>query len=86
MLFEHLHHAREHLVVEQALEVIHLLADNYRTSPGTPLQQRVSDIVNTREIWIVPMVNPDGAEYDISSGTGSRTGARTASRRQARAR
>ncbi len=68
VLFEHLHHAREHLVVEQALEIIHLLADNYSTSPATDLQRRVSNIVNTREIWIVPMVNPDGAEYDISTG------------------
>jgi hypothetical protein len=71
VLFEHLHHAREHLTVEQALEIIHLLTDNYRANPAnitTQLEQRVSDIVNSREIWIVPMVNPDGAEYDISSG------------------
>ena len=69
VLFEHLHHAREHLVVEQALEIIHLLADNYRANPAnvtTDLQARVSRIVKSREIWIVPMVNPDGAEYDIS--------------------
>jgi hypothetical protein len=68
VLMESLHHAREHLTVEQALEIIHLLADNYRASPTTELQQRVSAIVRTREIWIVPMLNPDGGEYDISSG------------------
>ena len=66
VLFEHLHHAREHLVVEQALEIIHLLADNYGQSG--PLGSRVTNIVNNTEIWIVPMVNPDGAEYDISGG------------------
>src|SRR6478672_214892 len=68
VLMESLHHAREHLVVEQALELIHLLADNYSTNPSTDLQRRVSAIVNSTEIWIVPMVNPDGAEYDISGG------------------
>ena len=25
----------------------------------------MTQIVNTREIWIIPMLNPDGAEYDI---------------------
>jgi carboxypeptidase T len=68
VLMESLHHAREHLVVEQALELIHLLADNYSTSPSTDIQRRVSAIVNSTETWIVPMVNPDGAEYDISGG------------------
>ncbi len=66
VLIESLHHAREHLGAEQALEIIHLLADNYGQS--TSLGQRLANIVNTREIWIVPMVNPDGAEYDISGG------------------
>jgi len=66
VLMESLHHAREHIVVEQALETIHLLADNYG-APGS-LGQRVTNIVDSREIWVVPMVNPDGAEYDISNG------------------
>ena len=29
---------------------------------------RITDIVDSREIWIVPMLNPDGAEYDMSGG------------------
>jgi carboxypeptidase T len=69
ILFEALHHAREHLVVEMSLYAIHLLTDNYRANPGNALEQRVSDIVDSREIFIIPMVNPDGAEYDISGGT-----------------
>ena len=71
VLFESLSHSREHLTVEQALRIISLLTDNYRADPatiGSPLEQRVSDIVNGREIWIVPMANPDGAEYDIADG------------------
>ncbi|HEY5489463.1 MAG TPA: M14 family zinc carboxypeptidase [Candidatus Limnocylindrales bacterium] len=73
VLFEAMHHAREHLAGEEALHLIHLLVDNYRSKPAnqtTDLQRRVSAIIKTREIFIVPMVNPDGAEYDISSGTG----------------
>ena len=69
MLFESLHHAREHLVVEEALRIIHLLVDNYRAKPANAtndLERRVSAIVKSREIWIVPMVNPDGGEWDIS--------------------
>lgn len=69
VLFESLSHAREHITVEQALRIINLLVDNYvarPTSATTDLQRRVSAIVRSREIWVVPMVNPDGGEYDIS--------------------
>ena len=60
-------HAREHLTAEQCLYIIHLLTDNY--GQPTALGQRVTKIVNTREIWIIPMLNPDGAMFDISGGT-----------------
>ena len=73
VLMDSLHHAREHLTVEMALRVIHLLADNYRANPvniETDLQRRVTKIVRSREIWIVPMVNPDGGEYDLSGPDG----------------
>ena len=52
-------HAREHLTAEQALWIIHHLAENYGTDPA------VTNLVNQREIWIMPMTNPDGVEYDI---------------------
>ncbi len=68
VLFESLHHAREHLTVEMALRIIHLLADNYRGSDA--LGQRVTQIVRSREVWIIPMVNPDGAEWDVSDPGG----------------
>jgi carboxypeptidase T len=60
-------HAREHITVEMALYMIHLLTDNYGGSDA--LGQRVTNIVNTREIWVIPQVNPDGAEWDIKDGT-----------------
>ena len=69
VLFEAASHAREHLTVEMALFAIRLLTDNYSSSPASDMARRVSNIVNSREIFIVPMVNVDGAEYDIASGS-----------------
>jgi len=59
-------HAREHITVEMNLYLVSLLTDNYGQS--TPLGKRVTKLVNTREIWVIPEVNPDGAEYDIEGG------------------
>lgn len=58
------HHAREHLSVELPLYYIEYLITEY--DKGNP---RVQNLVNSRDIHIIPMVNPDGAEYDITSGT-----------------
>jgi murein tripeptide amidase MpaA len=55
-------HARERASNEMALALIELLTDDYSSS------SRIKDIVNSREIWIVPMLNPDGAEFDMSGG------------------
>ena len=63
VLFTHHQHAREHLTVEMALYLLHLLADNYGAD------SRITNLVNTREIWIIPDLNPDGGEYDIATGT-----------------
>src|SRR5690606_24982078 len=56
------HHAREHLSVEVPLKAAQYLARNYATNP------RIKELLDTREVWIVPMINPDGAEYDIATG------------------
>lgn len=63
VLFVGLHHAREHLTVEQTLYTMHQLADNYGTD------SRITNIVNTREVYIVFNLNPDGGEYDILNDT-----------------
>jgi carboxypeptidase T len=63
VLFDALHHAREHLTVEQALAVMRWLSDGYTTS------STIKGLVDTREIFIVFMVNPDGGEYDIGGST-----------------
>lgn len=54
------HHAREHLSAEIPLMLAeHLLANRRIESLAATL--------DSRDIWIIPMVNPDGAEFDISS-------------------
>lgn len=58
------HHAREHLSVELPLYYIEYLLTEYAN--GNP---RIQGLINSRDIHIIPMVNPDGAEYDIESGT-----------------
>ncbi|MFL5777489.1 MAG: M14 family zinc carboxypeptidase [Chloroflexota bacterium] len=60
VLFDGLHHAREHITVEQTLAILHWLANGYGTDPT------VTNMVNLREIWIVFMVNPDGGQYDLT--------------------
>ena len=55
-------HANERASGEMALYLIDLLVDGYGSD------SRITDIVSSREIWIVPMANPDGAEYDMSDG------------------
>lgn len=64
ILFDALHHAREHLTVEQAIYTLHLLADNYASD------STIKGLVDSREVFIVFMVNPDGGEYDLTC-TGS---------------
>lgn len=67
ILFNSQQHAREHLTVEMAVYLMDLFTNNYGTDT------RITDIVNGREIWIIPTVNPDGSEYDIATGTGYRS-------------
>ena len=60
VLFDSLHHAREHLSLEQDLAILRWLTTGYGTD------SRITNLVNTREIWIIFAVNPDGAEYDLT--------------------
>jgi carboxypeptidase T len=63
VLFTAHQHAREHLTVEMALYLINEFTDKYGTD------SRVTSMVDSREIWIVPDMNPDGGEYDIRNGS-----------------
>jgi len=63
ILFTHHQHAREHLTVEMALYILREFTDKYGTD------SRITDLVNSREIWIIPDLNPDGGEWDIRNGS-----------------
>ncbi|MFF7448751.1 MULTISPECIES: M14 family zinc carboxypeptidase [unclassified Streptomyces] len=63
VLFTHHQHAREHLTVEMALYLLTELTSDYGTDP------RVKNLVDSREIWIIPDLNPDGGEYDVATGS-----------------
>lgn len=55
------HHAREHLSVEIPMMMVDYLLKNKADA-------KISALLDARDLWFVPMVNTDGAEYDISKG------------------
>jgi carboxypeptidase T len=67
VLIDGLTHARERASSELAIYIIGILTDNYGLT--TKLGQRVTAILDTRVVYIVPMVNPDGAVYDFKGDT-----------------
>ena len=56
-----LHHAREWTTSEIALSLAENLTAAYGSDP------RVSWLIDNREIWIVPVVNPDGLDYALDT-------------------
>jgi len=50
-------HAREIITPEIAVFMIHYLTENYGSDP------RVTQLVDERQIWIIPSCNPDGLDY-----------------------
>ena len=66
ILFTHSQHAREVLTVEMAIHLLDLFTDGYGSDP------HITSLVNSRVIWILPNVNPDGTEYD-KTATGFRS-------------
>lgn len=60
VLYDGGQHADEHMGVEMTVRILHWLAEGYGKDA------RITSIVDTREIWIIFLVNPDGAEYDIA--------------------
>ncbi len=56
------HHAREHLSVEVPLMYAQYLVQEYGSNPD------VTRLVDSREIYIAPIINPDGHIHDYSDG------------------
>src|SRR3989338_263246 len=59
IIFLGTHHAREHLSTEVPLFLIEHLVENYNQD------EKITALINEREIWVMPMVNPDGSNYDV---------------------
>jgi carboxypeptidase T len=59
LFFVGCHHAREWISVEVPFLLGKYLVENYETN------SQVRDLVDQCEIWIVPLLNPDGLEYSI---------------------
>lgn len=59
-------HAREIVTSEVVMDEAQYLVANYGKDP------RVTNWVNTREIWLVPMVNPDGHHLVMAQGLDQR--------------
>lgn len=55
------HHAREWIAVDVPFLLAKYLLENYAGDP------QIAERVNAAEIWIVPLVNPDGHEYSVAT-------------------
>lgn len=62
VVFVALHHAREWLATESALFLAEQILMRYATDP------QVQADVNNAQIWIVPVVNPDGYAWTVAPG------------------
>ena len=72
VLYMATYHAREWAATEMALRLLRLLADPAPAdarpadfAPGTRV--RVDTLVAARDVWVVPVVNPDGYQYTFVS-------------------
>jgi hypothetical protein len=61
LLYMGLHHAREWISLEVPLRFAMMLADSYGVNPAW------TELVDGREFFIVPCVNPDGFVYDYNT-------------------
>jgi len=58
VLYTALHHAREPESIMQLIYFMYYLLENYYTDPS------VQYLVDNRELYFIPVVNPDGYEYN----------------------
>ncbi len=58
VLYDGLHHAREPITIELLLYFMKYLCQNYGSD------SEATYLVDNRELWFVPIVNPDGYEYN----------------------
>jgi carboxypeptidase T len=63
VLFTGCHHAREWISVEVPFLVAKYLIENYEDKPTDPKKIRIKHLVDNRQIWFVPITNPDGHHW-----------------------
>ncbi len=61
LLFDAAHHARETIAPAVVMNFTQYLFDNYGVDP------EITDAIHNNQIWIVPIVNPDGYKIVIDS-------------------
>jgi hypothetical protein len=54
-------HAREWIATEVSRRLMHHFIDNYGKST------EITNLVNTRELWFMPVANPDGYQYTFTT-------------------
>lgn len=59
--FDALHHAREPIGLQAMMYFMYWLLENYGSNP------EATYLINNREIFFIPVVNPDGYEYNRST-------------------
>jgi hypothetical protein len=67
------HHAREWVSVEIPYLLAEYLVLNFDDNPTTDRLKRIKHLLVNRQIWIVPMVNPDGHAFTITDDRDWRT-------------
>lgn len=58
------HHAREHLSVDTPLRILENLLSRYEAQDA-----KIMSLIEHRDIHFIPAVNPDGLEWDVSTGS-----------------
>jgi len=66
VLFTGCHHAREWISVEIPYLVAEYLIQKYTDAPTNPVEKRIKHLLMNRQIWFVPLVNPDGHEWTMT--------------------
>ena len=55
-------HAREWITPEMVRRLMHTVVDGYGTDPA------ITELVDTTELWFLPVINPDGYDFTFSEG------------------
>jgi hypothetical protein len=61
ILYMGMHHSNEVVTPEVIMFFLEYLLKNYNSHP------LITDLVNSRQLWLVPMVNPDGYDYVLKN-------------------